>query len=143
MKLVPVCRQYKGELGVLAEGEKYQAHDVIPFRVLLRVVIIAAVLVYHTSLDFIQVAVKTCHSTACGLPIAMAGALTNGFTGWQHPELPGFSLGLVYMPALLGIGLTSVFFARYGAGLAHRLDARLLKRFFAVLLIVVGIRFLI
>ena len=89
----------------------------------------------------IQHAIGT--SAACGLPIALAGAVTNGFTGWQHPDLPAFSLGYVYLPALLGIVLTSVFFARYGAELAHRLDAALLKRIFAVFLMVVGIRFLI
>jgi uncharacterized membrane protein YfcA len=82
-------------------------------------------------------------SAACGLPIAVAGATVNGFTGWQNPALPDYSLGFIYLPALLGIVLTSVVMARYGAELAHRLDARLLKRIFAVLLLVVGIRFFI
>lgn len=81
-------------------------------------------------------------SAACGLPIAVAGALTNVATGWQHPSLPDYSAGFVYLPALLGVTLTSVVFARFGAELAHRLDARMLKRIFAILLIVIGIRFL-
>jgi uncharacterized membrane protein YfcA len=42
----------------------------------------------------------------------------------------------------VGIVLTSVLFARVGANLAHRLDAVLLKKIFAIFLIVVGIRFL-
>lgn len=87
-----------------------------------------------------QQAVAT--SAACGLPIAVAGALTNLATGWSRPQLPEYSVGYVYLPALLGIVLTSVLFARVGANLAHRLDARLLKRIFALLLIVVGVRFL-
>nr|WP_235937707.1 sulfite exporter TauE/SafE family protein [Marinobacter caseinilyticus] len=81
-------------------------------------------------------------SAACGLPIALAGSLTNVATGWQATTLPEYSLGFVYVPALVGVAITSVIFARFGAALAHRLDARLLKRIFAVLLVIIGIRFL-
>lgn len=87
-----------------------------------------------------QEAVAT--SAACGLPIAIAGAAANIVTGWQHPALPDHAVGFIYLPALLGIVLASVFFAGVGARLAHRLDARLLKRLFAVLLLVIGVRFL-
>ncbi|AOY90254.1 hypothetical protein BKP64_11420 [Marinobacter salinus] len=82
-------------------------------------------------------------SAACGLPIAVAGALGNIWTGWGHPNLPDYSLGFVYLPALLGIILTSMLFARVGAALAHRLDAIVLKRIFALVLIVLGLRFLL
>lgn len=82
-------------------------------------------------------------SAACGFPIALAGALANMGTGWNHPELPNLSLGFVYLPAFAGIVFTSVLFARVGANLAHRLDARFLKKIFALLLVVVGIGFLI
>lgn len=82
-------------------------------------------------------------SAACGFPIALAGALANMGTGWNHPELPPLSVGFIYLPAFAGIVLTSVLFARVGANLAHRLDARLLKKIFAIFLILVGIRFLI
>lgn len=88
-----------------------------------------------------QIAVGT--SAACGFPIALAGALANMVTGWNHPELPTLSIGFVYLPAFVGIVLTSVLFARFGANLAHRLDASLLKKVFAIFLILVGIRFLI
>lgn len=82
-------------------------------------------------------------SAACGLPIAVAGALGNIWTGWDHPNLPEYSVGFIYLPALLGIILTSVLFARVGATLAHRLDAVVLKRIFAIVLILVGLRFLL
>lgn len=82
-------------------------------------------------------------SAACGFPIAVAGALTNMGTGWGHARLPDYSLGFVYLPALVGVILTSVFFARVGAALAHRLDPAPLKRIFAVMMLVVGISFLI
>ncbi|BAU71892.1 sulfite exporter TauE/SafE family protein [Metapseudomonas furukawaii] len=89
----------------------------------------------------IQQAVAT--SSACGLPIAAAGALSFMALGWNHEQLPPYSLGFVYLPALVGIAVTSMFFARFGARLAHRLSPRLLKRLFALLLVSVGLNFLI
>ncbi|WP_158893627.1 MULTISPECIES: sulfite exporter TauE/SafE family protein [unclassified Pseudomonas] len=88
-----------------------------------------------------QQAVAT--SAACGLPIALSGALSFILVGWQQPGLPAWSLGYVYLPALLGIALTSMFSARFGARLAHRLSPRLLKRLFALLLFGVGLNFLL
>ncbi len=88
-----------------------------------------------------QQAVAT--SSATGLPIALASALSFMLLGWQVPGLPEWSLGYVYLPALLGIALTSMFFARLGARLAHRLSPRLLKRLFALLLLCVGSSFLV
>lgn len=82
-------------------------------------------------------------SAACGIPIALTAAVTNVVAGWNAPDLPAWSTGFVYWPAVLGIALTSVPCARLGARLAHRLDAALLKKLFAVLLCVVGIRFLL
>jgi len=82
-------------------------------------------------------------SAACGLPIAIAGALGNAWTGWYVPALPEYSLGFIYLPALIGIIITSVLFARVGANLAHRLNAKVLKRVFAILLLLVGLRFLL
>ena len=89
----------------------------------------------------IQQAVAT--SAACGFPIAFAGAVVFMSTGWHESQLPEWSLGFVYLPAVLGIALTSMFFARFGARLAHRLPPLLLKRLFALLLTAVGISFLL
>ncbi|MBU2875995.1 sulfite exporter TauE/SafE family protein [Marinobacter salexigens] len=82
-------------------------------------------------------------SAACGLPIAIAGAIGNVWTGWSEPALPEYSFGYIYLPALIGIILTSVLFARVGANLAHRLNAKVLRRVFAILLLLVGLRFLL
>lgn len=82
-------------------------------------------------------------SAACGLPIALVGALSFAVVGWQDAHLPEWSFGFVYLPALVGIAITSMFFARIGAQLAHRLSARMLRRLFALLLLCVGINFLI
>jgi len=82
-------------------------------------------------------------SAACGLPIALVGAITFTITGWQDPRLPAGALGFVMLPALAGIVITSVPCARLGVRLAHRLPARVLKLSFALLLTVVGVGFLL
>jgi uncharacterized protein len=81
-------------------------------------------------------------SAACGLPIAVAGAATNVWAGWGHSDLPAWSAGFVYGPALLGIALTSIFFAKLGVRLAHYLQPDVLRRTFALMLVAVGVRFL-
>lgn len=82
-------------------------------------------------------------SAACGLPIALTGSVSNIFTGWGNPILPEWSTGYVYWPAVVGIVLTSVPFARIGAHLAHSLDQKKLKKGFAVLLMLVAAKFLL
>jgi uncharacterized protein len=82
-------------------------------------------------------------SAACGLPIAVMGAATSIVEGWQEPGLPVWSFGFVYLPAMVGIALASVPFARLGAKLAHQLPADALKRSFSVLLFIVGGRFIL
>ncbi|QSA96747.1 sulfite exporter TauE/SafE family protein [Methylococcus sp. EFPC2] len=77
-------------------------------------------------------------SGALGFPIALAGAVTYVALGWQHPGLPAPSLGYVYLPAFVGIILTSVLFAPLGARLAHRLPAAQLKRVFAFVILAIG-----
>ncbi|MGB1090530.1 MAG: sulfite exporter TauE/SafE family protein [Oceanobacter sp.] len=81
-------------------------------------------------------------AAACGFPIALTGALTNVVVGWENPLLPEWSLGFVYLPAVAGIVLTSVPFAKLGVHLAHSLDQKLLKKLFALLLMLVAIKFL-
>jgi uncharacterized membrane protein YfcA len=88
-----------------------------------------------------QQAVAT--SSAGGLPIALAGAVSFMATGWNQPELPAYSLGYLYLPALLGIAVTSIVFAQVGARWAHRLPASRLKKGFALLLVLVGVRLLL
>lgn len=79
-------------------------------------------------------------SNACGLPIAIAGAATYMLVGWNRPDLPPMSAGYIFLPAFVGIVLTSVPFAPVGARLAHSVSTRLLKMTFAILLALVGLR---
>ena len=82
-------------------------------------------------------------SAALGFPIALFGTLGYLWAGWQHPDLPELATGYIYWPALLGISVASVPFARLGAGLAHYLPELLLKRLFALLLFLVGLKLLL
>ena len=82
-------------------------------------------------------------SAACGLPIALMGALMNLVSGWQNADLPAQSYGFVYIPALVGIILTSIPCARLGASIAHRLPADVLKRAFSLFLFFIGGRFVL
>lgn len=89
----------------------------------------------------IQQAVAT--SSACGFPIACAGTLGFMWVGWQQPELPQWSFGYLYLPAVVGIASTSMFTAHIGARWAHRLSPVVLKRLFSVLLCLVGLSFIV
>lgn len=77
-------------------------------------------------------------SAALGFPIALSASLSYLIAGWNHPNLPDYAAGFISLPALGGIILSSIFFAPLGAGLAHRLDVKKLKKFFALLLIVLA-----
>ena len=95
-------------------------------------------------LNWCQVRMQRAVATAaaCGLPIAIVGAGANMVAGFGHAELPAWSTGFVYWPALLAIILCSTPVARIGANLAQRLPARRLKQGFALFLFAVGSRFI-
>jgi len=74
-------------------------------------------------------------SAAVSLVVAVAGTAGFVVAGLTVPGLPAWSVGYVYVPAFLGISLTSVFFAPLGAKAAHRLPVGILKKVFAVFLL--------
>lgn len=82
-------------------------------------------------------------SAACGVPIAIMGALANIVLGDKLEGLPELSTGLVYWPAFAGIVLMSVPFARVGAKLANTLSPVVLRRLFACLLFAVGLKLIL
>ncbi len=81
-------------------------------------------------------------SSAIGFPIAVGGTIGYLYNGLHVPDLPPLSLGFIYLPALVGIVCASVLTAPLGARLAHSLPVSRLKRFFAVLLVVMATRML-
>ncbi len=82
-------------------------------------------------------------SSACGFPIAVAGTTALIIAGWNNSDVPASSISYLYWPAALVIITMTIFFAPIGARLAHYLSVLMLKRIFAVLLVIVGIRMLI
>ena len=83
----------------------------------------------------LRVAIGT--SSALGVVIALAGAVGYALGGQGAPT-PAGSLGFVYLPAVAGVGLASAFTAPLGARLAHALPAALLRRGFALFLLVMA-----
>ncbi|NEV60709.1 sulfite exporter TauE/SafE family protein [Thiorhodococcus minor] len=77
-------------------------------------------------------------SAACGLPIAVAGAIGFAIAGWGQLDLPPLSSGFIYWPAVVIILIASIPAAPLGARLAHSLPITILKRTFGVLLILVA-----
>lgn len=82
-------------------------------------------------------------AAAIGLPIALAGTAGYVWNGIGVAGVPDWSIGYVYLPALIGIVAASMFTAPYGVKLSHSLPVSKLKKIFAVLLLVVATRMLI
>lgn len=82
-------------------------------------------------------------SAACGLPLALTATVGFIVTGWDQNGLPSYTSGYVYWPAVIGIISSSIIFAPLGAKFAHKISAPLLKRLFAVFLLVVGSKVLL
>jgi uncharacterized membrane protein YfcA len=97
------------------------------------------------ALIWFRVNIKTAIGCAsgCGVMIAIFGTASFVYAGWNRPYLPDYSLGYVYLPAALGIVITSVLTAPIGAKLTNKLDTAKLKRIFAVFLVLVSIRMMI
>ncbi|GAB4165260.1 MAG: sulfite exporter TauE/SafE family protein [Rhodocyclaceae bacterium] len=81
-------------------------------------------------------------SAALGFPIAAAGTIGYLAAGWKAGGLPSYSLGYLYLPALIGVVAMSVLFAPLGARTAHRLPVKRLKRGFGVLLALLATKML-
>lgn len=82
-------------------------------------------------------------ASACGVMIAFFGTLSFIYAGWNKEYLPEYSVGYVYLPATIGIVITSILTAPIGAKLTNKLDTIKLKRIFAVFLVLVSIRMMI
>lgn len=89
----------------------------------------------------IRTAVGT--SAACALPIAVAGSIGMIVAGWEHPGLPAFSAGYLYLPAAAGMALANSCTAPLGVATAHALPVASLQRVLALVLALVGVRMLL
>ncbi|MFK5893053.1 MAG: sulfite exporter TauE/SafE family protein [Pseudomonadota bacterium] len=82
-------------------------------------------------------------SAAIGFPISIAGTLGYVINGWENTSVENLTFGFVYLPAVLVISIASFFTAPYGVKFAHSLPIHILKKIFAILLIILSIKMLI
>ncbi|MDH2924925.1 hypothetical protein EV693_102150 [Nicoletella semolina] len=78
-------------------------------------------------------------SSLCGGLLGLAGTISFIISGWHNPQLPDYALGYVYLPALFGIMIASVFTSKLGANMANVLPVATLKKAFAVMLLCIAI----
>lgn len=72
--------------------------------------------------------------------IATAGSIGMMFISYNQPLLPPYSTGFIYWPAFLGVALPSPFFTPLGVSLAHQIPVNLLRKLFAGLMLLIGIK---
>lgn len=82
-------------------------------------------------------------SSGVGVLISIPGLLGYIWAGWGDPGLPPFSTGFINWITVILVIPLSLFFAPYGARLAHRLGRRQLEVCFAIFLLVISARFLV
>ena len=82
-------------------------------------------------------------ATACGVMVALFGSLGYIITGMNVASLPEWSIGYIYLPALLGIVISSAIFAPIGVKFSGKLPVKTLKKYFAVFLIVVALKMML
>lgn len=75
--------------------------------------------------------------------IVLTGAITYLLAGMGRPDLPAWTAGYLYGPAVLATAASAMLFAPLGARLGRRLPPLLFKRLFALLLLGVAIKLLV
>lgn len=81
-------------------------------------------------------------SSICGLVLAIIGTaclIITGLPALDIPGIPAGTTGFVYWPAVLPVAVTSLIFAPVGTRIAVWLPANVLRRVFAVVLILTAI----
>ena len=81
-------------------------------------------------------------SAAIGFPVAVGGTIGYVATGIGIPSLPAHSLGFVYLPALSWVALAGILTASLGAKATHQLKIGILRKLFALLLLVLATKLL-
>lgn len=82
-------------------------------------------------------------SAAVGFPVSLGGTIGYIATGLSSHSLPPPNLGFVYLPALLWVAIASLLTAPLGARMAHRMNVGLLRKLFAVLLVILAAKLLL
>jgi len=85
-----------------------------------------------------KVAIGT--SAAIGFVVSVAGTAGYVVAGLTDPAVPRGAIGYVYLPAWIGISITSVAAAPFGARLTHRLPVAALRKTFAVFILALTLK---
>lgn len=101
---------------------------------------ITGAILNHFKMDLLK-AIGT--AAAISLVLATSGSIGLMFAGYHQPGLPVWSTGFIYWPALLGIVLLSPIATPLGVTFAHKLPIHILKKSFAVLLVVIGTKMIL
>lgn len=81
-------------------------------------------------------------SNAVTFVVSVIGTLMAVAIGMDHIGLPDYSLGYVYLPAVLVVSVFSMISASYAAPFSHRIPDKLLRRIFAVVIFFVAVEML-
>ena len=79
-------------------------------------------------------------SAAIGLPISIAGTLGYLINGTSLSSTDQYTFGFVYLPAVVLISIASFITAPYGVKLVHKLPVSMIKKVFAILLIILSLK---
>lgn len=82
-------------------------------------------------------------SAAFTLPVAIGGTIGYIIAGWNIADLPPYSLGFVYLPAVIAIMLASIPMAKVGVQLGEKLSIDKLIKFFGVFLLLIAVKLLL
>lgn len=77
-------------------------------------------------------------SAAIGWPVAIAATIGFVLAGLRQHDLPSWTVGYVYLPALAFIAVASMALAPFGAKVAHQWPVARLRKAFALMLFVLG-----
>lgn len=79
-------------------------------------------------------------SASVGFVIAVSATVTAFFQSTSEFDLPEYSLGFIYLPALLCVSTTGLLFTRIGSKLSYRLPQQKMRKAFALFLMIIAIK---
>lgn len=83
-------------------------------------------------------------ATAMGAPLSLVAAFVYMLTGSMgNRPLPPYSIGFIYFPAFLGCVVGGIWTAKHGAKLGLKLNLRMLKLAFALILLGAAVKMLV
>lgn len=92
----------------------------------------------------IKIPVKNAMGTSSSITLLVSfiGTLSYILFGWNQ-SVSSLNLGYVHLPAFFIVGFTTLFSAQLGVKYMHQIDLRRIQKFFAYMLMMTGLTFLI